>query len=126
MGAFVISPLPLVSTEELRNSRAPLLRGRYPVSSLPRARPPPSRLGSTSRGHRLYDLPCSTDFSVGRGGLLQLLDASLSPCRRYHPAGGDRRFSQPATNPAAFTLRMWARPPGILTFGATSAFTLVT
>jgi hypothetical protein len=35
---------------------------------------------------RLYDLPCSGDFSPGRGGLLQLLGMSLSPCCRFHPA----------------------------------------
>jgi hypothetical protein len=32
-------------------------------------------------------LPCSVRFPTGRGGLLQLLSASLSSCRRYHPAG---------------------------------------
>ena len=32
------------------------------------------------------DLPCSDDFSSGRGGLLQLLGMSLSPCCRFHPA----------------------------------------
>ena len=35
---------------------------------------------------RLYDLPCSGDFSPGRGGLLQLLGMSLPPCCRFHPA----------------------------------------
>ena len=113
MGAFVISPLPPVLTEELQNSRAPSLHGHYPASSLPRAHPPPSRLRPTSRGPRLYGLPCSGDFSPGRGGLLQLLDTSLSPCCRYHPAGVSRRFSQDATTHAVFALRMWARPPGL-------------
>jgi len=27
------------------------------------------------------------------GGFLQLLDMSLSPCLRYHPAGGNSRIS---------------------------------
>ena len=68
------------------SSRAPLLHGNYSASSLLRARPPPSRLRSTSRLRRLYDLPCSGDFAPGRGGLLQLLGMSLPPCCRFHPA----------------------------------------
>src|SRR6202035_1534499 len=36
-----------------------------------RTQPPPSRLRPTSRFGRLYGLPCSGDFSPGRGGLLQ-------------------------------------------------------
>ena len=79
-----------MSSEALPNSRAPSLRGHYPASSLPRARPPPSRRQPISRGHRLYGLPCSADFAAGRGGLLQwLLHVSGSPCRRSHPAGGE-------------------------------------
>src|SRR5271165_4219324 len=68
------------------SSRAPLLHGHYSASPLLRTRPPPSRLRSTSRLCRLYDLPCSGDFAPGRGGLLQLLGMSLSPCCRFHPA----------------------------------------
>src|SRR5208283_3375110 len=68
------------------SSRAPLLHGHYSASPLLRTRPPPSRLRSTSRLHRLYDLPCSGDFAPGRGGLLQLLGMSLPPCCRFHPA----------------------------------------
>ena len=51
-----------------------------------RTQPPPSRLRSTSRLGRLYDLPCSGDFAPGRGGLRQLLGMSSSPCCRFHPA----------------------------------------
>src|SRR5271163_2221597 len=71
---------------DVTNSRAPLLHGRYPASTLLRTLPSPSRLRSTSRLSRLYDLPCSDDFSSGRGGFLQLLGMSLSPCCRFHPA----------------------------------------
>jgi hypothetical protein len=45
-----------------------------------------SRLPSFSRFPRLCDVRCSTDFSMGRGRFLQLLDMSLSPCCPYHPA----------------------------------------
>src|SRR4029453_6840579 len=78
-------PLPPVLSEELQNSRVPLLHGHYPASSLLRTRPPPSRRRSTSRVPRLYDRPGSADFAAGRGGLLQLLDVSDSPCRRSQP-----------------------------------------
>src|SRR5271170_6524873 len=86
MDAFVISSLPSLWSETLQT--AGLLRsyGRYPASTLLRTHPSPSRLRSTSRLSRLYDRPCSDDFSSGRGGLLQLLGMSLSPCCRFHPA----------------------------------------
>src|SRR6202163_4095306 len=71
---------------ETTNRRAPLLHGHYSASSLLRTHPPPSRLRSFSRLRRLCDLPCSGDFSPGRGGLLQLLGMSLPPCCRFHPA----------------------------------------
>ena len=70
---------------EVTNSRAPSLRGHCSASSLLRTHPPPSRRRSTSRLSRLYDLPCSGDFSPGRGGFLQLLGMSLSPCCRFPP-----------------------------------------
>ena len=63
-----------------------MLRGRYSASQLLRTHPPPSRRRSISRLSRLYDLPCSGDFAPVRGGLLQLLGMSLSPCCRFHPA----------------------------------------
>src|SRR5262245_63986563 len=53
---------------ETTNSRVPLLHGHYSASSLLRTHPPPSRLRSFSRLRRLYDLPCSGDFSTGREG----------------------------------------------------------
>src|SRR5207248_6081917 len=41
----------------------------------------------------VIQLPCSADFSTGRGGFLQLLSMSLSPCCPYFPAEVFRRFS---------------------------------
>jgi hypothetical protein len=92
-------------------SRAPLLHGSYPASSLLRTQPPPSRLRPTSRGCRLYDLPCSADFAAGRGRLLQLLSMSLSPCCPYHPAGVTRRIDQISSCHVAFARKERARPP---------------
>jgi len=66
----------------ITNSRAPSLPGRYPVSTLLRAHPPPSRRQPTSRCCRLYGLPSFRPFGPGRGGLLQLLDVPWSSCRR--------------------------------------------
>jgi len=73
--------------EEVTCSKVPLLHGGYPASSLLRTQPPPSRLRPTSRCLRLYGLPCSIDFAMGRGRLLQLHSMSLSPRYPYHPAG---------------------------------------
>jgi len=81
-----------------------LLRGHYSASSLLRTQPPPSRLRPTSRFRRLYGLPYSDDFAPGRGGLLQLLSMSLSPCCRFHPAKVNNRVSQSSVVHAAFAL----------------------
>src|SRR5208337_943402 len=105
---------------DVTNSRAPSLHGRYPASTLLRTHPSPSRLRSTSRLSRLYDLPCSGDFAPGRGGLLQLLGMSLPPCCRFHPA----EVKEP--HRSDFALRLGARPSGLLIFEATFAFTVVT
>jgi hypothetical protein len=89
------------------------------------ASPPPSRLRPTSGFSRLYGLPCSGNFSPGREGLLQLLGMSLSSCCRFHPTKGcDSRISQFSATHAAFTLQLQARPSELLTFEATSPFTL--
>ncbi len=88
-----------------------MLHGSYPASSLLRTQPPPSRLRPISRGLRLYGLPCSIDFAMGRGRLLQLHGMSLSPCCPYHPAGVTCRVGQSATGHAAFARRQRARPP---------------
>jgi hypothetical protein len=48
---------------------------------------------------------------------------SLCPCRRAvanHPAGVTRRVNRLATCHTAFALQLRARPPGLLTFGATA------
>src|ERR1700730_12555784 len=116
MGAFVISPLLSVLPEETQNSRVPLLDGHCSASLLVRTPPPPSPLRPTSRGHRLYGLPCSTAFTAGGGGFLQLLNASLSPCCRSPPAGVAYRVSQPTTRDAAFTLTVAGSAPGATHF----------
>ena len=105
---------------DIANGRAPSLRGHYSASSLLRTQPPPSRLRPTSRFRRLYGLPCSDDFAPGRGGLLQLLGMSLSPCCRFHPAEVNIRIGQSSAAHAAFALRLKARPSGILIFEATT------
>src|SRR5580658_4335080 len=71
--------LAFLITGETTNSRAPLLHGHCSASSLIRTHPPPSRLRSISRLSRLYDLPCSGDFSPGRGGFSSCL---ACPCHR--------------------------------------------
>src|SRR5215471_3637400 len=86
--------LPTSLGPSTKSFRAPSLPGRYSVSLLLRAHPPPSRLRPIFRFTRLYGLPCSADFSMGRGGLLQLLGMSLSPCCRFYPAEVSSRVGQ--------------------------------
>ena len=112
--------------QDIMCSKVPSLHRRYPASSLLRTSPPPSRLRPTSRCCRLYDLPCSTDFSMGRGRLLQLLSMSLSPCCPYHPAEVTCRAGQLATSHIAFAPPQSARPSKLFFVGATYGFTFVT
>ena len=62
---------------------------------------------------QLYHLPCSTDFSMGRGRFLQLLSMPLSPCYPYHPAEVTYRIGQSAPRHAAFASKQRARPSGL-------------
>ena len=101
------------------------LHGHYSASSLLRTRPPPSRLRPLSRRRRLYGLPCSGDFSPGRGRLLQLLGMSLSPCCRFHPAEMNSRVGQCSAAHVAFALRLKARPSDLRTFEATTRLLLL-
>jgi hypothetical protein len=79
-----------------------LLHGHYPASLLLRTHPSPSRLRVISRWTGYTPYLASADFAAGRGGSLQLLSVSLSPCCRSHPAGVVRRVSQCATAHTAF------------------------
>src|SRR5947207_5929864 len=85
MGAFVISPLPPVcwSYYKQQGSFAPRTLLRFIATMSP------SKTLSSSTdflGAPVIRLPCSADFATGRGGLLQLLSASLPSCCRFHPA----------------------------------------
>jgi hypothetical protein len=109
MGVFVISPLPPVLLKPLQTAGSlcspditPLLRYYGPLRH-PLAVP---RLPGVAG----YTVPFSADFATGRGGLLQLLGASLSSCYRYYPARVSRRVSQIATCHAAFAPLPRARP----------------
>ncbi len=106
-----------MSSEALPNSRAPSLRGHYPASPLPRARPPPSRRRPLSRRNRLYGLPTSADFVAGRGGLLQLPDVSCAPCRRSHPAGGNSSRQPDCDHPCCLRARNKRSASGIICRG---------
>src|SRR5271167_1994068 len=108
------------------NSRAPSLHGHYSASSLLQTHPPPSRLRSTSRLSRLYDLPCSGDFAPGRGGLLQLLGMSLPPCCRFHPAEVKEPLRSDFGSPCCLRPPVVGSAFGASFFEATFAFTFIT
>jgi len=116
----------LTSTGKVLLWAASWLPRHYPGSSLLRTLPPPSRLPPISQDRWLYDVPCSGDFAPGRGGFLQLLSVSVSPCCRSHPARGRRRCSQRAPPSVAFAVSRSARPLEFYTFGATCAFACAT
>src|SRR6201993_120398 len=112
LGAFVISPLPPVLLEPLqtagplRSTDITLLLRYYGPLRHPLA-------GPRFPGFAGYTVPCSADFATGRGGLLQLLSASLPSCCRYYPARVFRRLGQIATFHAAFAPLPRARPLGL-------------
>src|SRR6202008_3335769 len=56
--------------------------------------------------------PCSADFTTGRGGLLQLLSMTLSPCCPYQPRRSVCAASVLASHHTAFAPNVWARPSG--------------
>ena len=89
------------------------LHGNYSASWLLRTHPSPSRLSTDFPWFGYTVSLCSADFAAGRGGLLQLLGASLSSCCRYYPARVSRRIGQIATFHAAFTPLPRARPLGL-------------
>ena len=107
-------------------SRAASLHGRYSASALLPAPPPPSRLRPTSRGRRLYGLPCSGDFSPGRGGFLQLLSMSLSPCCRFHPAEVNSRIGQFSARSFCLRPTVAGSTLGDTHFRGHNTFTIVT
>ena len=92
MGVFVISPLPPMLLESLHTARS--LRS-IRITRLRRYCGP---LRHPLAFHRLpgvagYTVSFSADFATGRGGLLQLLSASLPSCCCCNPARVPRRFS---------------------------------
>src|SRR5450759_2021514 len=111
---------------EMTNSRAPSLHGHYSASSLIQTHPPPSRRRPISRLSRLYDIPCSGDFSPGRGGLLQLLGMSLSPCCRYHPAEIKAPHRSDFGTPCCLRPCVGGSALGFTHFRGHFAFTLIT
>src|SRR6266851_843548 len=111
---------------DITNSRATSLHRHYSASSLLLARPTPSRLWPTSRFRRLYGLPCSGDFSLGRGGSLQLLSMSLSPCCRFHPAEVEMPHRSDFGTPCCLRPTEAGSALGSTLFEATFTFTVIT
>ena len=84
MDALVISPLPPVLLEPYKQQGlfAPQTLLRFLTTTDPADSLSPSTDFPVSPVIRL---PCSADFSTGRGGFLQLLSMTLSPCCPYQP-----------------------------------------
>src|SRR2546430_13234449 len=103
--------------EGVTNSRVPSLHGHYPASALLRTHPSPSRLRLISRWSGYTTYLASADFAAGRGGSLQLLSVSFSPCCRSHPPRVVRPVSQSATGHTAFAFTVAGSASGAFTFG---------
>src|SRR3954466_6161026 len=125
MGGFVISPLPPVSVKELQTV-GPLRSAGVtpPRRSCGPLRHPPAfgRLPGVA-GYTAYLSP-----PLSRRGEEGFSSCPTCPCRRaVAPPPPERpAASAIAAVRVAFALRLGARPPGLRTFGATTAFTCVT
>jgi hypothetical protein len=123
--AFYQVPLPPVLVRTVTNSWDPSLLGhysRFPATTIPAA----THSASTNfPGSPVIWLSCSSDFALGRGGLLQFLGMSLSSCCRVNPANVNRRISQFASIHAVFAIRQRARPLGFRLFEAKYAFNVL-
>jgi hypothetical protein len=120
MGAFIRAPLPPMVSEELRTAGPLRSTGITPLRRYcgPLRHPlVVSRLPGVA-GYTAY--PASALSGRDEEGFSSCL---LCPGRRAvanHPAGATRRLDRLATGRAAFASQLQARPPGLLTFGATS------
>ena len=116
MGVFVISPVPTFLLESLLTAGSLRSTAITPLHSYcgPLRHPLAFHRFPGFASYAASLLPPS--FMAGRGGLLQLLDISLSPCCPYHPAGVSCRLGQPATCHAAFAPKQGARPPDLILF----------
>jgi hypothetical protein len=81
-GAFLRAPLPPMLSKELRTAGSLRSTGITPPHHYCGPIRHPLIVGPLpgAAGYRAY--PASVDFATGRGGLLQLLGVSLSPCCR--------------------------------------------
>src|SRR4051794_15737247 len=120
MGVFIIPPLPPLSSEELRTAGPLRSTGITPLQRY---------YGPLRHPLVVGRLPGAAGYTAYSASALSGRDeegfssCSACPCRRAvanHPAGAIRRVHRPATGHAAFAPPLRARPPGPLTFGATS------
>src|SRR5262249_54766238 len=112
MGAFVISPLPPILLEPPPTA-GPLPSTDFPLLPRYSAPPPPPPAGPRLPGVAGYMVPCSADFAAGRGGLLQLLSASLPSCCRCNPARVALPLQSVCDNPCCLRPLKKNSAPGI-------------
>src|SRR5215813_4280820 len=98
LGAVVMAPLPPMLSEDCRTVGLLCSTGVTPLRCYYQPLRHPLVFDRLPRvaGYTAY--LASADFAAGRGGLLQLLGVSLSPCCRSHPAGA-REPSQSVFGP---------------------------
>ena len=104
MGAFVISPLPPLLLEPLQTA------GLFALRALLRFLATTDLADSLSSSTDFPVLPvilfpCLADFATGRGGFLQLLSMTLSPCCPFQPRRSVSQLQSFATLHAAFSAR---------------------
>ena len=126
MDAFIISSVPSRLKETLQTAGPPRSTG---VTPLPRYYGPIRHPLAFDRlpglaGYTIYLAPVISH--PGRGGLHQLLSASLSPCCRFHPAEVKVPHRSDFGTPCCLRPCVASSALGFSTFEATFAFTVVT
>src|SRR5215469_10090700 len=124
--AFVISSLPSPWLEVLQMAGPLRSADITPPHRYYRPGRHPLVFGRLPGGAGYNGLPCSGDFSPGRGGLLQLLSMSLSPVPSLPPRRGEQPYQ------SVFGCSCCLRPPvagstlGVTHFRGHNAFTVIT
>jgi hypothetical protein len=125
MGAFIMSPLPPIIGEEVMNSRAPWLHGRYSASSLLRAPPPPSRLRPISRWMPVIRPTLLRRFLDGTRTASPVAQRFLVTVLPLPPRRSESTHRSDFVNPCCLRFEAESSASGVDCFGATYGFTCV-
>ncbi len=111
--------------EEVMNSRAPWLHGRYPASSLLRAPPPPSRLRPISREIPVIRPTLLQRFLGGTRTASPVAQRILVTVLPLPPRRSESTYRSGFADPCCLRSKAESSASGLIPVGATHGFTCV-